>query len=153
MKRSSLLELSSSQFIIKLLHTELNDVTEKHAPVSDAISKSGGYEDPAMPTTWSKVTLKYSHNTNKSRTSEVLQTLQLVPITNQYSALANFPESMTGKHEAVPLEGEKSTQPLLASTRGKRIKGELQIQKLIIMPGFLHSDHLLQSTMILEVNQ
>jgi hypothetical protein len=109
-KRSSL-ELSSSQFIIKLLYKELNDVTAKHAPASDAVSESGGREDLAARISWSEVTSKYSYNTHRSRNFEVLQKLQPVSITNGYSVLANLPESTAGEHEAVPLENEKSTQP------------------------------------------
>jgi hypothetical protein len=105
-----LLELSSSQFIIKPLCKELNYVAAKHAPASGAIWENRGHEDLAVPITGSEVTSKCSYNTHKSRNSEVLRTLQVVPITNQYSALASLPESMTGKHKAVPLESEKSTQ-------------------------------------------
>jgi hypothetical protein len=57
--KQALLELSSSQFIIKLLYEELNEAMAKHRPVCGATAENKEYEESALPTAWSKVTPKY----------------------------------------------------------------------------------------------
>ena len=107
--KEAFLELSSSQFIIKLLYKELNEATAKHTSVRSAITENGVCEESVVATTWSKVASKYSCGKNESVNSEMLQTWQPVPVTNRYSVLSNLPES-TIEDEAVPSRSEKLTQ-------------------------------------------
>jgi hypothetical protein len=108
--KEAFLELSSSQFIVKLLYKELNEATAKHTTVRSAITENGVCEESVVPTTWSKVASKYSCGKNESANSEMLQTWQPVPVTYTYSVLSNLPECTIGENEAVPSRSEKLTQ-------------------------------------------
>jgi hypothetical protein len=64
--KETLLELSSSQLIVKILYKELNEVTTKHSSMSpNTISGNQVCEDSAVRNTCSEVTSKHLCNSNQ----------------------------------------------------------------------------------------
>jgi hypothetical protein len=105
-----LLELSSSHFIIKLLHKELNEVTAQRMFVHSAMEVSGVCDDPVLSTTWSNVSSKHTCGKIKAVNSELLQARHPVPVSNRHSALSYLSECTIREEETVPSKREMVNQ-------------------------------------------
>jgi hypothetical protein len=104
------MELSSSQLIIKLLYKELTDSTTKQSLLSTKIfSESCVYEDPVLPSKWTKVASKDLYNSDKPTSLETCQTCQPISVTNRYSTLANLSDNMACNDGITSPEIEKIT--------------------------------------------
>ena len=87
-------ELSSSQFIIKLLHKEIIGITTEK--MLKPINTIPGYEvggNVASSYTWSRVASKRPHNKNKARVPNTYQVTQPIETTNRYNKLTNLPDT------------------------------------------------------------
>jgi hypothetical protein len=69
--KEALLEFSSSQLISKLLYKESNETTAIRRPACDVIIEKGACEESTLPTTWTKVSSKYSDDRNESVNPEL----------------------------------------------------------------------------------
>lgn len=108
-----LLELSSYQFIIKLLYKELNDPTALYKPACDAIIENGVCVESAMPTTLSEFTSIYPGGKNELVNSESEHAWQPIPVSNRYSVLSCLLQSSIGEDEMAPLRSlyKKNKEP------------------------------------------
>jgi len=99
--REALLEISSLQFIKKLLYKELNNRTTRNT-----------FDEWTKPTAMSQVVSTFKCNQNNSKISEALQSSQPLSVTNRFSVLTTEMKQLRPKVE-------QWTVPT-TTTRGKR---------------------------------
>jgi hypothetical protein len=135
-----LLELSSSEFVIKLIYKELNDALAVYKPVRDAIVGNGDCEKSALPTARSEVASKYSGGKNESVNSELLHSRRPILVPNKYAVLTDFPESTIGEDEIASLRREEVTQLCTnnykKSIERRGVKNLLIKHRLVQRPSF-----------------
>jgi hypothetical protein len=112
------LELSSSQYIIKLSYKELNEVSAAFGAAYDAVIERGVSEESTPPATWTKVisnSSKYPGDGNAAVDPRQLCTWQPIPVLNRFSLLTYLPDSVAGEEEATLTSSMKVTQPYNSS--------------------------------------
>ena len=112
--KEALLEISSQQYINKLLYKELNNGASMNT--LDEWKKTAARSQI--------LTLKCNHYIKRS--SAALQPQQTVPITNKFSVLKNLSDSTT-RHDATASEGKRTMDGLTYNYKRMRIQKKLRI--------------------------
>jgi hypothetical protein len=112
--RKVLLELSLSQYIIRLLYKELNKVSAAFGPARDAAVERGACEESTPPATWTKViskSSKYPRNGNATIDPSQPYTWRPIPVLNRFSSLSYLLDSVSGEEDVTLKSSKKVTQP------------------------------------------
>jgi hypothetical protein len=103
-QKEALLELSSSQFIIKLLYRELNEA--QRILGSSVTVVNGVCDEPVSSTGWTEVSFKQVGGKSEAANFKPLQSRDLVPVSNRYSVLSYLSESAIEEEETIPTKSE-----------------------------------------------
>jgi hypothetical protein len=124
--KDALLELSSSQFIIKLLYKELSEVQDPAVPRAHTVNEVSNAT--AASSTWSKATPINFYDKDDPVNTNSLDPWPLPQSSNRFSVLSHIPEPSKTGEESIPSKGEVRYLENKHRIKGQRVNEWTEIR-------------------------